>query len=248
MQNNIPPVPQGTTFETLYNLNVNDKVEKKDNLTYLSWAYAWAEFKKVYPGATYRIIMNPDTHLPYFQDSLGIMVMTEVSADGLTYSMWLPVMNSSNKAMKNEPYTYQVWDSYSKQYVDKTVAAATMFDVNKTIMRCLVKNLAMYGLGLYIYAGEDLPEAEVGQQPSIQQTPQKKTTTRKSSASTQRVQQPQYSQAQSNRYQAITSAINNCQTVEALTGLYYQHIQEIQSDPNILSLFTERKNKLNSAA
>ena len=97
-----------------------------------------------------------------------------------------------------------------------------------------------------LFAIDDSKDADTNEYHN--QTQKKPTTTRKSSASTQRVQQPQYSQAQSNRYQAITSAINNCQTVEALTGLYYQHIKEIQSDPNILSLFTERKNKLNSAA
>lgn len=98
-----------------------------------------------------------------------------------------------------------------------------------------------------LFAIDDSKDADTNEYHN-QTTQKKPMTTRKSSASTQRVQQPQYSQAQSNRYQAITSAINNCQTVEALTGLYYQHIQEIQSDPNILSLFTERKNKLNSAA
>lgn len=182
MDNNSHGIPENATIEehqalmftTLYGLNVNDKVEKKDNLTYLSWAYAWAEFKKVYPSATYRVITNPDTHLPYFSDpDLGIVVMTEVIADNLTYQMWLPVMDSKNKAMKLQPYTYQIWDSYKKTYIDKTVAAASMFDINKTLMRCLVKNLAMFGLGLYIYAGEDLPESDAGNAgPASNQQPQ----------------------------------------------------------------------------
>ena len=75
--------------------------------------------------------------------------------DSLTHTMWLPVMDSANKAMKSEGYTYDT--RYKK---DIPVEPATMFDVNKTIMRCLVKNLAMFGLGLYIYSGEDLPEIE----------------------------------------------------------------------------------------
>jgi hypothetical protein len=74
--------------------------------------------------------------------------------------MWLPVMDGRNKAMKAEPYTYTVRDFKTKQQVEKTVEAFTMFDVNKTIMRCLVKNLAMFGLAIYIYAGEDLPDVE----------------------------------------------------------------------------------------
>ena len=83
------------------------------------------------------------------------MVFTSVTIEGLTHSMWLPVMDSSNKAMKSEGYTYD-----TKFKKDISVEPATMFDVNKAIMRCLVKNLAMFGLGLYIYAGEDLPEIE----------------------------------------------------------------------------------------
>lgn len=146
-------------FDALCSLDLSDKVEKYNDLTYVSWANAWAEFKGCYPSATYRIIKNPETNLPYFADPFtGIMVYTEVSVDGITHEMWLPVMNSANKAMKLEAYAYQVWDKEKRQYVDKTVQAATMFDINKTIMRCLVKNLAMFGLGLYIYAGEDVPE------------------------------------------------------------------------------------------
>jgi hypothetical protein len=82
------------------------------------------------------------------------MCNTEVTIEGETLTMWLPVMDSKNRAMKSESYTY------STKYGEKTVDAATMFDVNKTLMRCLVKNLAMFGLGIYIYAGEDLPESE----------------------------------------------------------------------------------------
>lgn len=149
-------------FNTLYKLNVNERTEKRKSggteLTYLSWTWAWAEFKKVYPEARYEINKfpkNEHTFVPYMYDeNTGYMVMTSVTAGGLTYEMWLPVMDSNNRAMKKEPY------EYTTQYGTKTVQAATMFDVNKTIMRCLVKNLAIFGLGLYIYAGEDLPEGE----------------------------------------------------------------------------------------
>ena len=88
-------------FDALCSLDLSDKVEKYNDLTYVSWANAWAEFKGCYPSATYRIIKNPETNLPYFADPLtGIMVYTEVSVDGITHEMWLPVMNSANKAMK----------------------------------------------------------------------------------------------------------------------------------------------------
>lgn len=149
-------------FEKLSNINVNDKIEKKKSggteLTYLSWTYAWSEFKKAYPNATYEIVKYVDKDgnmLPYMYDeNTGYMVTTKVTADDLTYEMWLPVMDSNNRAMKRDPY--KIITKAGKEII---VTPATMFDVNKTIMRCLVKNLAMFGLGLYIYAGEDLPEA-----------------------------------------------------------------------------------------
>ena len=144
-----------TTFEKLSAINVNDKAEKKSNLTYLSWAWAWSEAKKSFPEASYRVISDISTNKPYFYDeALGYMVMTEVTIEGESLEMWLPVMDGANKSMLAQSYAYQT------RYGEKTVDAATMFDINKTLMRCLVKNLAMFGLGIYIYAGEDLPESE----------------------------------------------------------------------------------------
>lgn len=155
-----------TYFEELYQLDVNGRTEKKNGLTYLSWAYAWAEIKKRYPNASYTI-KKFDNDKPYVYDELtGYMVFTTVTIEDSTHEMWLPVMDGANKAMKHEPYTYKVKDyknrKWTGDYIDKSVEAATMFDINKTIMRCLVKNLAMHGLGLYIYAGEDIPENEEG--------------------------------------------------------------------------------------
>lgn len=142
-------------FEELYSINVNERTEKKNGLTYLSWAWAWAEFCKVFPDATYKVFKD-ESGLPYVYDpNTGFMCYVEVTAGGITHEMWLPVMDSANNAMKAEPYTKKT------KYKEYTVEAATMFDINKTIMRCLVKCLGMFGLGLYIYAGEDLPEADV---------------------------------------------------------------------------------------
>ena len=128
-------------FEEVLNINVNDKTEKKNGLTYLSWAWAWAEFKKLYPDATYAVKRFGD--FPYIHDEAGYMVFPSLTAEGLTYEMWLPVLDNRGKA----------------------IVKPTVFEINKAIMRCLTKNLAMFGLGLYIYAGEDLPEAET-QKPS----------------------------------------------------------------------------------
>lgn len=144
-------------FENLFRLNVNEQVEKKNGLNYLSWVYSWAEVKKRYPEATYEVKQFGENQLPYvYDENTGYMVFTTVTIEELTHEMWLPVMDGANKAMKNKPYTYDT--RYKKGVV---VEAATMFDINKTIMRCLAKNLAMFGLGLYIYASEDLPESEV---------------------------------------------------------------------------------------
>lgn len=142
-------------FKELYSINVNEHTEERNGLTYMSWAWAWAEFKKRCPDATYTVWKDANG-LPYVYDpNTGYMVYVTVTADGLTHEMWLPVMDGANKAMKAEAYT--VTNKWGKE---TKVEAATMFDVNKTIMRALTKCLAMFGLGLYIYAGEDLPEGE----------------------------------------------------------------------------------------
>ena len=174
--------------------------------------------------------------MPYFVDPLmGIMVFTEVSANGLTYEMWLPVMDSANKAMKLEAYTYQVWDKVNRQYVEKKVEAADMFCINRTIMRCLVKYLAMFGLAIYIYAGEDMPEAveTSSEEPQQNATPTK--------ARKQRKQQS------GNRYDGIRQAINATNTTQELMLLYQQH-PEVANNPQILALFTARKEELLNAA
>jgi len=148
------------TFNELSAINVNEYIEEKEGHKYLSWAWAWDFFKKACPDANYEIVKNPHNGLPYFESYAGAMVYTKVTANGVTHEMWLPVMDGKNKAMKSEPYTYKVRDWKTKQIVEKTVDAFTMFDVNKTVMRCLVKNLAMFGLALYIYNKEDLPTEE----------------------------------------------------------------------------------------
>lgn len=145
-------------FTKLYEINVNNHVEKKrtgyTELSYLSWTYAWAEFKKYHEHANYEI-KKFENGLPYVYDpNTGYMVFTSVTVDGLTHEMWLPVMDGQNKAMKSQPYQFK-----TKKGV-RSVEQATMTDINKAIMRCLVKNIAMFGLGLYIYSGEDLPTIE----------------------------------------------------------------------------------------
>lgn len=125
-------------FEDVCNIDCAQYIEQKNKLNYLSWANAWREFKKIYPEAKYTVHKN-ESNLPYFKDeAVGYMVYTDVTVDGLTHEMWLPVLD----------------------YKNQTVLKPNMFQINTSVMRCLTKNLAMFGLGLYIYAGEDLPEGE----------------------------------------------------------------------------------------
>jgi predicted nuclease of restriction endonuclease-like RecB superfamily len=149
------------TFDIFYELDVRDKVEQKNGLNYLSWAYAWAEVKKIDEHAEYNILRF-ENNLPYvYDEKTGYMVFTEMDILGIKHSMFLPVMDGANKTMLDHPYTYQVKEykdgKWTGDYVEKDVEAATMFDINKTLMRCLVKNIAMFGLGLNLYQGEDLP-------------------------------------------------------------------------------------------
>jgi len=131
-----------SVFETLNSINVNDKVEKKNNLTYLSWAWAWAEVKKNYPTATYTIYENVDGMF-YHTDSRSAWVKTGVTIEGIEHIEYLPVMDFRNNSI----------------LMDKLSSV----DVNKTIQRSLTKAIARHGLGLYVYAGEDLPNGEANQ-------------------------------------------------------------------------------------
>lgn len=141
-----------SVFETLSAINCNDHTEQKNGLTYLSWAWAWGIVKSYYPSANYEVVEYGGR--PYLHDAnLGYLVTTKVTIEGETIPMSLPVMDGANKAQKHMAYTFKT------KYGEKSVEAATMFDINTAIMRCLTKNLAMFGLGHYIYAGEDLPKS-----------------------------------------------------------------------------------------
>lgn len=115
----------------LSSIDVSGKTEKKGNLTYLSWAWAWGVLMDNFPQSSYRF--EDDTHF----DDGTVMVHVVVTVEGISHSMWLPVLNYKNAPIQNP----------------------SAWDINTTRMRCLTKCLAMFGLGHYIYAGEDLPEA-----------------------------------------------------------------------------------------
>ena len=128
----VPNVEQVNNFVALSKINVNGHTEKKGKFTYLSWAFAVAEAMKADPQASWNF-RDP----MIFSDGT-MMVQCDVIMFGKSIYMFLPVMNNTNKAIQNP----------------------NAFDVNSAMMRCLVKGIAAHGLGLYIYAGEDLPEEE----------------------------------------------------------------------------------------
>ena len=130
-------------FEILNQINVNDKTENRNGLTYLSWAWAYGELKKRYPLSFYTVYENADGWM-YHHDDKTAWVKTGVTVvDGdmsLEHIEYLPVMDFRNKSI--------------------SIDSITSFDVNKAIQRSLTKAIARHGLGLYIYAGEDLPDGE----------------------------------------------------------------------------------------
>ena len=140
-----------TVFENLNSVNVGDHIEKRENLSFLPWAWAWAEVKKRYPSAQYTIYENKDGW-NYHTDGRTCWVKTGVTIEGLEHIEDLPVMDYRNKSIPLDN--------------------VTSFDVNKAIQRSLTKACARHGLGLYVYAGEDLPEAEQAPAQAPAQAPQ----------------------------------------------------------------------------
>lgn len=122
-----------STFEKLAAVNVNEHLEKKGNFSYLSWAWAVDAFRKACPDATWEVVRHDG--LPYMKTECGYFVEVAVTAEGIKLSQIHPVLNHQHKP----------------------IPQPNAFDINTSIQRCLVKAIALHGLGLYIYAGEDLP-------------------------------------------------------------------------------------------
>lgn len=154
-------------FDELTKVNVNEHTDlletgRKDKdgnpvkLTYLSWSWAIDYITKKCPDFSYEIKMFDDESgkkVPFvFDESTGYMVFTSVTINNTTKEMWMPVLDANNFAMLN--HAYQV----KTKFREYNIYPATMSDINKAIMRCLVKNIAMFGLGLYIYQKEGVPD------------------------------------------------------------------------------------------
>ena len=128
---------QTTIYTTLVNEEVNHLTEKKGKFTYLSWAYAWAKVKSLYPESNRTVYESEHTGLNYFTDGNTAYVKVGVTIEGLEHIDYLPIMDFKNNSIK--------------------VENVTSFNVNKTIQRSMVKAIAMHGLGLSLWAGEDMP-------------------------------------------------------------------------------------------
>lgn len=140
-----------SVFEVLNAIDCSEHIEKKNGLSYLSWAWAWSITKKHYPNAQYKIYERGDTGIPYFTDGKTCWVKTGVTIEGLEHIEYLPIMD-----FKNQPIPLE---------------RVTSTDMNKAIQRSLTKACARHGVGLYVYAGEDLPEEVQTQQRTFDPTP-----------------------------------------------------------------------------
>ena len=143
-------------FNALQAIDCREHIEKKNDLSYLSWPWAWGYVASRY-DASYEVLNDKTTELPFFEaPGMGYIVRTRVTIEGFTREMWLPAMSADNRALQATPFEITRKRRDGTPFT-VTIPPCDMMDINKTIMRCLVKNLAMFGLGLGIYAGEDLP-------------------------------------------------------------------------------------------
>ena len=197
-----------SVFEVLNAINVNGHTEKKNNLTYLSWAWAWSEVKKHYPDAQYTIYENRDG-LNYHTDGRTCWVKTGVTINGLEHIEYLPVMDYRHASI-----------SYDK---------VTSFDVNKAIQRSLTKAVARHGLGLYIYAGEDLPEDE-------------------RTAAPKAASKNNPNLGYDDQLGAAVLDVEACKSVDELKALYFAYEKQFKNDQRFLDAVNHRKAQLEKAA
>lgn len=206
-----------SVFEVLNAINVNEHTEKKNNLTYLSWAWAWAVVKKNFPDAYYTIYENRDGY-NYHTDGRTCWVKTGVTINGLEHIEYLPVMDFRNASIS----------------LDKV----TSFDVNKAIQRSLTKAVARHGLGLYIYAGEDLPEDERGAMPVAGKT---------SNKLQPKVQNnPNFSLE--DKLGAAILDVEACTSVQELETLYHAYKADLGTDSRFLAALKQKKVSLTNKA
>lgn len=208
-------------FNELNSIDVKDKIEKKNGLSYLSWAFAWGELKKRYPDATYTIYENHNG-LNYHTDGNTAWVKTGVTVNDIEHIEYLPVMDYKNKSIP--------------------LANITSFDVNKAIQRSLTKAVARHGLGLYIYAGEDLPEPET--KPVAKAKPKPKEEPKEEAQETPF----EIEFSEDENFEALEVLINECETEDALKVLYKTNKTFIIEHQELLDLIAKKRKEFKKAA
>lgn len=210
-------------FAELNSIDVKDKIEKKNGLSYLSWAYAWAELKKRHPDASYTVYENKD-EVNYFTDGKTAWVKTGVTVNGLEHIEYLPVMDYKNKSIP--------------------VENITSFDVNKAIQRSLTKAVARHGLGLYIYAGEDLPDKTDAEPVKTKATKKPKEV---------KVEEPVQEETddfftKDEIIENFKDMIEMTETEEALKSLFKENKTIIMGNDELLTLVTNKRKEFQKAA
>ena len=243
-------------FKRLYSLNLNSQTETKStggqSLTYLNWASAWKQMKLAYGNPSFRVIRSENGKL-YHASEMGVFVIVEVSAGGMTYQQHLPVLDAKNMPMKLEPYEYSVYNRQEKRYEKKTVNSCTVFDINSAIQRALVKCISLYGIGLYIYEGNDLPN----QLPSDSETEMIQTPVEPDTVPFMEEEQPVAPKPSRKRRATKEPAdpiadlgmqIASMQTIPELVNLYKIHAHEVSTNPEVMAMFSKRRHELEKAA
>jgi hypothetical protein len=235
----------------LLKVNVNDHKEEKNGLSYLSWAWAWAEVLKADPLANFEVkLFNNE---PFMTVGDTAMVWVTVTIFGKAVTCWLPVMNSRNAPISIQGRKFQ--DKYGKEQTEKVDA----FNVNTSLMRCLTKAVAMHGLGLYIYAGEDLPEKEEETKEVPKETPKPLTKAEVNEVKRNlRLQPTEWDNGDESRKLFADSMIeytNICKDVESLNSFWISNQLQLESlkkthlnlYQDVLSYFANLKQQLKEA-
>lgn len=236
-----------TVFDTLSAINCNEHIEDRDGLKYLSWTWAWSIVKKLYPDASFVEIENVNGIPAFLDERLGYIVKTEVTINGETIRCMLPVMDSANHSLRDVPYVIETRKG------QKNIKAADMFDINRALKRCFAKNIAYFGLGLYIYAGEDIPEEE---KKNISEELRAINTftdfnMRLNALATENIRIPDGTRNDNIQRIAnlLVSDIRNAGSVDELNAIYSREAKEWwQTNKSYLELLSNRKNELKNEA
>ena len=204
---------QKSVFETLNSIDVSKYTEKKGNLTYLSWPWAWGKVKENYPEATYKIYEN-ENGLIYHTDGRTCWVKTGVTIEGIENIEYLPIMDNRNQSIPLERITSR--------------------NVNDSIQRSLTKACARHGLGLYIYAGEDLPEAVKEEKQNSQESAQQPV---------QPQVQPQVQQPAAADASVYTAEISQCADLDALIVIWNKY-PSLQNDKTFRDTWVARRRQV----